>query len=116
LSIAPQVTPTEKIQADFASKCAFVRQSTRAAVARAEPNFSQMSFARCAANHKAGAADAGLTVGRGHDDLHRFHLCLVDLFRKIGDGNSIGSIAASLVPFGAKVSQFGPARRFTQAL
>lgn len=78
LGIAPEVTPTEKIQSDFASKRAFVRQSTRAAVARAEPYFGQISIVRRAANQKGGAADTRLSFDRRHNDLHRFHLCFVD--------------------------------------
>lgn len=109
LGIAPQVTPTEKIQPDFASKRAFVRQSTCAAVARAEPYFGQMSIVRCAANQKGGAADARLSFDRGHNDLHRFHLCFVDC-----SGKAATRVAAT-VRCWREAARF-PRERFTRAL
>ena len=58
-----------------------------------------MSIVRCAANQKGGAADARLSFDRGHNDLHRFHLCFVDC-----SGKAATRVAAT---FDYDVSEFG---------
>jgi hypothetical protein len=74
LSVAPQVAPTQQIQAHFTPQGAFVAQATRAAVSLAKPYFGIAFVGRAPADTKGGAANAGFSFSGGHNNLYRFHI------------------------------------------
>jgi hypothetical protein len=74
LSVAPQVAPTQQIQAHFTPQSAFVAQAARAAVARAEPDFGIVFVAGAPADKNRGAAHTGFSFHGRHNDFYSFHI------------------------------------------